>query len=288
MKTKFKANLTLSIAMLAVSTSFSQTTVNSLKKSEIMGQSNIQSENKQTIRFLYDSIFNTKNFEKFSEIISTDYTNSFGNKGIEGFQKSIIELAKAFPDAHWEMEDIVAEGNKVIVKQKFIGTHTNAFQDIPATNNKVAVNGMTTYELQNKKIVYSQVQTDRYGFLQQLGQLEVVTTHSKPETEYKNIVYFIDQFMIPEKSVLEFMKQMKLNREFVKTLSGYIKSEAFQHYDEDGNLVVITIAVWENQDQLNRAKSAVQKEFKRTGFNPSAFNKRLQVKMERGEFTSLK
>lgn len=274
--------------MLAVSASFSQTTINSLKKSDIMEQSNIQAENKQAIRFLYDSIFNTKNFEKFSEIISTDYTNSFGNKGIEGFQKSIIELAKAFPDAHWEMEDIVAEGNKVIVKQKFIGTHTNAFQDIPATNNKVAVNGITTYELQNKKIVYSQAQTDRYSFLQQLGQLSTTVSDSKFNIDNSNQVYFVDRFIIPEKSISEFIKQMNLNRNFVKTQSGYIRGEAFQYFDNRRNLILMTIAVWKNQDYLDKAKKAMQTEFKRVDFNPVEFNKRLHIKMDRGEFESIK
>lgn len=288
MKTKFKTSLIVYSAILFGTVTFSQTNINSSKKSNPMEQLNIQNENKQAIRFLYDSIFNTKKFGKLSEIISTDYTNSIGGKGIEGFQKTILELSKAFPDAHWELEDIITEGNKVIVKQKFTGTHAGLFQDIQATKKKVSVNGISTYELQNKKIIFSQVQTDRYSFLQQLGQLPTTITLSKPETESKNFVYFIDQFSIPEKSIPEFIKQMNLNRDFVKTLPGYIKGEGFQHYDKDGNLILITIAVWENQDQLNKAKSAIQTEFKRTGFNPSVFYKLLQIKMERGEFTSLK
>lgn len=253
-----------------------------------MEQLKTQAENKQAIHFLYDSIFNVKKFEKLNEIISTDYTNALGNKGIEGFQKSIIALAKSFPDAHWEMEDIVAEGNKVIVKQKFIGTHTNAFQDIPATNNKVTVNGITTYELQNKKIIYSQAQTDRYGFLQQLGQLSTTVSESNFNIDDSNQVYFVDRFIIPEKSISEFIKQMNLNRNFVKTQPGYIRGEAFQHFDNRRNLILMTIAVWKNQDYLDKAKKAMQTEFKRVGFNPVEFNKRLDIKMDRGEFKSLK
>ena len=286
MKTNFKTNLMLCAAVLFGMTTFSQSTMNPSKKSNPMEQLTIQAENKKAIRFLYDSILNTKKLENFSQIISTDYTNSFGNKGIEGFQKSILELTNAFPDAHWEAEDVIAEGNKVIVKQKFTGTHSGIFQNIEATNNKIAVNGITTYELKDRKIIFSQVQTDRYSFLQQLGQLPTTAPELKPKTE--NQVYFIDQFSIPEKSIAEFLPQMNSNRNFVKVLPGYIKGEAFQHYDKDGNLILITVAVWENQDQLNKAKTIMQAEFKKNKFNPAEFNQRLKITMKRGEFNSLK
>jgi len=54
--------------------------------------------------------------------------------------------------------------------------------------------------------------------------------------------------------------------------------------DEDGNLILITIATWENQDYLISAKSAVQEEYKRINFNPAEFMRQLGVKMERGVF----
>jgi predicted ester cyclase len=94
-----------------------------------------------------------------------------GGKGVEGFQKSVLELAKAFPDAHWKAEEILADGNKVVVKQKFTGTQTNQFQNFKPTNKNVSVDGITTFELQNGKIIHNQALTDRLGFLQQLGVL---------------------------------------------------------------------------------------------------------------------
>ena len=127
--------------------------------------------NRENIHFLYDSIFNKKQFEKLSKIISPEYTNPSGGKGIDGFQKSIFELLKAFPDAQWKVEEIIADGNKVVVKQKFTGTQKNQFQNIQPTQNTVSVDGIAIYEFVNGKIIRSQVQTDRLGFLQQLGVL---------------------------------------------------------------------------------------------------------------------
>jgi len=171
MKSKFRTGLVLLAAILFGQAVHSQSAGKSLKKSNAMNSVKQQSENKESIRFLYDSIFNKRQFEKLGEIISGDYTNSFGVKGVAAFQKSVLELSKAFPDAQWKVEEIIAEGNKVVVRQKFTGTHKNQFQNIAPTNKIVSVDGIAIYEIQNGKIIHSQVQTDRLGFLQQLGVL---------------------------------------------------------------------------------------------------------------------
>jgi hypothetical protein len=44
--------------------------------------------------------------------------------------------------------------------------------------------------------------------------------------------------------------------------------------------------VWRTQDYLNNAKAAMQAEFKRIGFDPQEFYKRLNIKMERGIYNS--
>lgn len=101
-------------------------------------------------------------------------------------------------------------------------------------------------------------------------------------------VYFIDKFIIPKNSIEEFTKRMNDNRDFITTLAGFIKSEAFQQKDEEGNLVIITIAMWQNQDYVDKAKGMVQAEFKRIGFNPNDFYQRLNIKLERGLYEQLR
>ena len=51
---------------------------------------------------------------------------------------------------------------------------------------------------------------------------------------------------------------MNYNRAFIKTLPGFISDQVFEQTDNEGNLTIITIAVWENQDKLNKAKTAVK------------------------------
>ncbi|MDQ0966648.1 steroid delta-isomerase-like uncharacterized protein [Flavobacterium sp. W4I14] len=270
--------------MMCKQSSFSQVTNRSLEKSNKMD--NIKQ--KELIYFLYDTVFLKKQYEKLSEIISPDYINQFGAKGTAGFKETIFELTKAFPDAQWEVKEIIADGNKVVVKQKFSGTHKNQFQNIPPTNKTVSVEGIVTYEFKNGKITGSQVQTDRLGFLQQLGVLPIDLTNLSNKKENRDEVYFIDQFSVPKASVDEFIERMNYNRVFIKTLPGFISDQVFEQKDNEGNLVIITIAAWENQDKLNKAKTTVQTEYKRIGFNPVDFYQRLNIKMERGQYSRFK
>jgi heme-degrading monooxygenase HmoA len=100
-------------------------------------------------------------------------------------------------------------------------------------------------------------------------------------------VSFIDKFFVPKNSIDEFKQKMNYNRNFVSNLLGYVKGDAFEQKDTEGNMTIITIAVWENQDKLNNAKNSIQTEFKRVNFNPSEFYQRLNIKVERGLYKKL-
>jgi hypothetical protein len=80
---------------------------------------------------------------------------------------------------------------------------------------------------------------------------------------------------------------MNYNRNFIKNLPGFVKDEAYEQFDEAGNLIIITIAVWQDHDSLNNARNTVQTEYKRIGFNPVEFYQRLNIKIERGIYNEL-
>lgn len=101
-------------------------------------------------------------------------------------------------------------------------------------------------------------------------------------------IHLIDKFFIPKNSIEEFTRQMNYNRSFIKSLPGFVKDEVYEQKDEEGNLTIITVAAWQSQDSLNNAKSAIQAEFKRIGFNPIEFYQRLNIKMERGLYNEMK
>lgn len=100
--------------------------------------------------------------------------------------------------------------------------------------------------------------------------------------------HFIDKFFIPAAAINEFMERMKINRNFIKTLPGFVQDVAYQYSDENGNLICITVAEWESMDAMNKAKEAVQAEYAKEGFNPAEMMKRLNISMDRAIYHLVK
>lgn len=92
----------------------------------------------------------------------------------------------------------------------------------------------------------------------------------------------IDKFIIPEKAIDEFSTRMKFNRDFIKNISGFIKDTVFEGRDEKGNIIILTIAEWQDEYSLSNAKEMVQAEYKKINFNPSEMMTRLNITLERG------
>ncbi len=98
---------------------------------------------------------------------------------------------------------------------------------------------------------------------------------------------FIDQFIVPATAEQEFKERMKVNRDFIKKLEGFTEDRAFERYDEQGNLICITTAIWQNEDVLQKAKEAVQQLYQQQGFDMKAMLQRLNVSMERNTYREI-
>jgi heme-degrading monooxygenase HmoA len=97
---------------------------------------------------------------------------------------------------------------------------------------------------------------------------------------------FIDRFVVPNTAKAEFLERMKINRDFIKTLPGFIEDSAYEEVGETESYYVTT-AIWRDDDAIQKARAAVTAEYQREGFNPPEFMKKLNIKMERGVFKKL-
>ena len=95
----------------------------------------------------------------------------------------------------------------------------------------------------------------------------------------------IDKFYVPKAAISAFTRRMDINRKLIRTLPGFIRDNVYQQPQENGDIIVVTVAVWENQDSINKAKEKVQAEYKRTGFNMPEFISKSGIKLERGVFS---
>ena len=77
----------------------------------------------------------------------------------------------AFPDLHYAVEDLVAEGDKVVIRYTFRGTHQGAFMGVPATGKVVTFTGIYISRIAGGKFVEDWESFDSLGLLQQLGAI---------------------------------------------------------------------------------------------------------------------
>ena len=80
---------------------------------------------------------------------------------------------------------------------------------------------------------------------------------------------------------------MNYNRNLIKSLSGFVEDAAYERSDANGDFIIITVAAWNSQEALNKAKEAVEAEYKRIGFNPGEMMVRLKVTMDRGIYKEI-
>ena len=88
---------------------------------------------------------------------------------LEAYMKYSIARLNAFPDWNCTIEDMVAEGDKIVARMTYRGTHKGEFQGIPATGKKIEVRGVAIARLTGGKFVEGWGYYDRLGMMQQLG-----------------------------------------------------------------------------------------------------------------------
>jgi hypothetical protein len=98
---------------------------------------------------------------------------------------------------------------------------------------------------------------------------------------------FIDQFIVPATARQEFKERMKINRDFIKKLEGFVEDRAYEREDDQGNLICITTAIWQNDTVLQKAKAAVQQLYQQQGFDMKAMLQRLNVNMQRNTYREI-
>ncbi len=129
-------------------------------------------KNKATIHRVFEDAINQNKMSAVDEIIAPNYVNHdlpAPAPGTEGFKMVVGMFRMAFPDIHVTIEDSLAEGDKVMTRGHFTGTHQGAFMGVPPTGKKVTVKYLDEWRLENGKAVENWVQLDIMGLMVQLG-----------------------------------------------------------------------------------------------------------------------
>ena len=132
-------------------------------QSEEPGQVAEVEANKATVRRFYEQVVNGGDLRAVGDLIHP----SFGDP--ETIAQRVQVWRAALPDGRRTIEDLVAEGDRVVVRYTDRGTHRGPFFGVPATGRAVEYGGTWVLRMAEGKIAEGWHAMDTLGLLQQLG-----------------------------------------------------------------------------------------------------------------------
>jgi len=134
----------------------------------------VSEENKALVRRAFDAVAKgdlaVTDESTAPDFVRRDLTSAFQEiRGVQAVKQFIVALRSAFPDLQLTVEDMIAEGDKVVVRFTARGTHKGEFLGIPPTGKQVAWAGINIYRVASGKITETWQLSDGLGLMQQLG-----------------------------------------------------------------------------------------------------------------------
>lgn len=133
----------------------------------------VEEINKESIRRCTEEVFNKGNLSVIPEVIHPDFV-AFGSdgpmyRGLEAFKQMAESSFKAFPDMHYKIEDMFAEGDRLAVRYTYTGTFKGEWMGIPPTGKKYNITTAYLCKMKDGKQLEVWGYTDLFTFFRQLG-----------------------------------------------------------------------------------------------------------------------
>jgi len=130
-------------------------------------------ENKAVVRRVWEEVANQKNLALVDELYAANFVFHRAGmediRGPEGLKQLLTTFLTAFPDLHFTIEDLVAEGDKVVDRVTATGTHKGDLMGIAPTGKQVKWTAIHINHIVGGKFVETWDVVDMLGLMQQLG-----------------------------------------------------------------------------------------------------------------------
>ena len=132
-------------------------------------------DNKAVVQRFYQEVLNQRKLEVLDQIAAEDYVEhdpfpGQGN-GRADLKARVASLHKAFNPLRFNVEDVIAEGDKVVVRWTNSGTDRGGFMGIPPTGREFGIAGIDIYVVRDGRLAEHWHVVDMLGHMQQLGLL---------------------------------------------------------------------------------------------------------------------
>jgi steroid delta-isomerase-like uncharacterized protein len=131
----------------------------------------IAAANKDLLRRFYREVHVDWNMALADEVVSPEFRSHdwpAGATGPKAFREYYAAIRSAVPDAHYEVDDMIAEGDRVVVRWRMLGTHKGAFNGIAPTGRAITLKEIAIYRVEDGKLMERWVVSDLHGALQEV------------------------------------------------------------------------------------------------------------------------
>ena len=129
-------------------------------------------ENKEVVRRYYHELWNRWRFELADELLepALEFRGSLGAsaRGVDGFLEYMGIVRAAFPDFENRIDDLIAEGDRVVARLTYAGTHRGEVFGIGPTGRRITYAGVAIFTFRNGRIVSGWVLGDIDALRRQL------------------------------------------------------------------------------------------------------------------------
>jgi steroid delta-isomerase-like uncharacterized protein len=125
------------------------------------------------VRQFIEDVLNHGNIEETGKYFHEDVVEQVPlpgqGPGLGGLKDVLRGFRASFPDMHWTVEEQIQEGEKVVTRFVWSGSHRAEFFGVPATGRRVSVWGMVTDHFVDGKIKETRIIMDALGLMAQMG-----------------------------------------------------------------------------------------------------------------------
>jgi steroid delta-isomerase-like uncharacterized protein len=138
------------------------------------GSADKQTEHNKDIAIkVFSEIYGAGKLDLINEMFADDFVDDSpgGGRGRAFVKSAVTDFRTAFPDLHFELEDIFAADNKVVVRYAASGTQTGPFGQFLPSGKPVYVRGITIFQVTDGKIKREWTEYDQLGLMRQIGMI---------------------------------------------------------------------------------------------------------------------
>jgi steroid delta-isomerase-like uncharacterized protein len=130
-------------------------------------------QNKALVRRFVEDVFERGSTEAVDELVAEDFVpHTFpGTTDREGLKRAMARVAQGLADAEFTIEDLMAEGDRVVARLTASATQVGEFMGMPPSGKRYTIEEIHIFAVRDGKISEHWHQFDQVGMMRQLGAM---------------------------------------------------------------------------------------------------------------------